>query len=171
MSNIVKTYYNKIRKIQKMRYKMEKENERIKYINDKKAIQGEISFVKKDVTIWSNFFKVMNREKDTKDEMKEKIKKKILMTIMKILIKNRMITDSMSSEQRNKLRSLLKEQINSNEKSNISLKSSLISEPINSLKMKLLPLISENNKDSKITHTTPIKKKTKAAIKKQTKYD
>ena len=171
MSNIVKTYYKKIRKIQKMRYKMEKENERIKYINDKKAIQGEISFIKKDVTIWSNFFKVMNREKDTKDEMKEKIKKKILMTIMKILIKNRMITDSMSSEQRNKLRSLLKEQINSNEKSNISLKSSLISEPINSLKMKLLPLISENNKDSKITHTTPIKKKTKAAIKKQTKYD
>ena len=37
---------------------MEKENERIKYINDKKAIQGEVSFVKKDVTIWSNFFKV-----------------------------------------------------------------------------------------------------------------
>lgn len=143
--NFIKNYNSKIIQVIKNTNKLEILNQKLKHKNDLKSTHRipNITIEKENFSIWKNFLNSIKKK-----EKSDLTKKKKLKSIMKIVIKNRKAKENFSLTERNKMKLIVNESLcNTSDKINTGIKSPLMSEHINSLKMKLLPLISENNND------------------------
>lgn len=145
IQNFIQNYNSKIIQVIKNTNKLEILNQKLKYKGDLKLLHTNpnITREKENYIIWKNFLNSIK-----KNEKGDFSKKKKLKSIMKVVIKNRKAKENFSLTERNKMKLIVNESLcNTNDKVNGGIKSPLMSEHINSLKMKLLPLISENNID------------------------